>query len=189
MIILIGNIDYIITLAPVKGWDILNSKWTVSSWISCVGSRKNGKWKDLSDSDKGQIVIARQLGQSISTILVGCSHNAVVNTYQKWCKEGQLVSWHQGHGCPRLNDACGERRLACLVQSHRRATLAQIAGQRNAGHDRKVSENITVCCVWSYITTDWSESLWCPLSTTKSARTVPWSNRSRLPGLMNHIFL
>lgn len=32
------NNDYIVTMAPIKGWDILCSKWTVSSWISCVGT-------------------------------------------------------------------------------------------------------------------------------------------------------
>ncbi len=33
-----------------------------------------GKWKDLSDLDKGQIVMVRQMGQNISktAIVVGC---------------------------------------------------------------------------------------------------------------------
>ncbi|ROL46548.1 hypothetical protein DPX16_21732 [Anabarilius grahami] len=45
-----------------------------------------GKRKDLSEFDKGQIVMARRLGQSISktSALVGCSRSAVVSIYQKW---------------------------------------------------------------------------------------------------------
>ncbi|MBN3311017.1 TXIP1 protein, partial [Amia calva] len=79
-----------------------------------------GKRKDLSDSDKGQIVMARRLGQSISktAALVGCSRSAVVSTYQKWSKEGKAVNQRQGHGRPRLIDARGERRLACVVRSN-----------------------------------------------------------------------
>ena len=53
-----------------------------------------GKRKDLSDFGKGQIVMARGLGQSISktTGLVGCSQYAVVRTDQKWTKGGQPVN-------------------------------------------------------------------------------------------------
>ncbi|KAI1887120.1 hypothetical protein AGOR_G00202860 [Albula goreensis] len=102
-----------------------------------------GKRKDLSDFDKGQIVMARRLGQSISktAALVGCSRSAVVSTYQKWYKEGKAVNRRQGHGRPRLIDARGERRLARVVRSNRRATVAQIAKKVNAGSDRKVSEH------------------------------------------------
>uniref|UniRef100_A0AAQ5X0U1 Transposase Tc1-like domain-containing protein n=1 Tax=Amphiprion ocellaris TaxID=80972 RepID=A0AAQ5X0U1_AMPOC len=101
-----------------------------------------GKRKDLSDYNKGQIVMARRLGQSISqtAALVGCSRSSVVSVYQKWSKEGRVVNRRQGHGRPRLIDARGERRLARVVQSNRRATVAQIAKEVNAGFDRKVSE-------------------------------------------------
>lgn len=44
---------------------------------------------------------------------------------------------------PKLTDACGKRRQARL-QSHRRATVAQIAERLNAAHDRKVSEHIVL---------------------------------------------
>ncbi|MBN3309194.1 E2AK2 kinase, partial [Amia calva] len=72
-----------------------------------------GKRKDLSVFDKGQIVMARRLGQSISktAALVGCSRSAVVSTYQKCSKEGKAVNRRRGHGRPRLIDARGERRL------------------------------------------------------------------------------
>ena len=52
-----------------------------------------------------------------------------------------MVNRRQGHGRPRLTDARGEQRLACVVRSNRRATVAQIAQEINAGSDRKVSEN------------------------------------------------
>ncbi|ROL53358.1 hypothetical protein DPX16_20468 [Anabarilius grahami] len=101
-----------------------------------------GKRKDLSEFDKGQIMMARRLGQSISktAALVGCSRSAVVSIYQKWSKEGTVVNRRQGHGRPRLIDARGERRLVRVVRSNRRATVAQIAQEVNAGSDRMVSE-------------------------------------------------
>ncbi|KAK3536235.1 hypothetical protein QTP86_000135 [Hemibagrus guttatus] len=101
-----------------------------------------GKRKDLSEFDKGQIVMARPLDQSIckTAALVGCSRSAVVSIYQKWSKEGTVVNRRQGHGRLRLIDACEERRLACVIRSNRRATVAEIAEEVNAGSDRKVSE-------------------------------------------------
>lgn len=101
-----------------------------------------GKCRDLSDFDKGQIVMARCLGESISktAALVGCSRSAVVLTYQKWSKEGQPVNRRQGHGRPRLIDADGEQKLAHVVQSSK-ATVAQIAEKVNAESNRKVSEH------------------------------------------------
>ncbi|KAK3531747.1 hypothetical protein QTP70_027293, partial [Hemibagrus guttatus] len=91
---------------------------------------------------KDQIVMARPLDQNISktAALVGCSRSAVVSIYQKCSKEGTVVNRRQGHGRSRLIDARGERRLARVVRSNRRATVAQIAEEVNAGSDRKVSE-------------------------------------------------
>ncbi|KAK3512257.1 hypothetical protein QTP70_002283 [Hemibagrus guttatus] len=78
---------------------------------------KMGKCKDFCEFDKGQIVMARRLDQSISTTaaLVGCSRSAVVSIYQKWSEEGTVVNRRQGHGQPGLIDARGEQRLARLV--------------------------------------------------------------------------
>ena len=69
-----------------------------------------GKHKDLSESDTNQTVMARPLGQIISktAALVGCSWSAEVRIYQKWSKEGTVVNQRQGHGRPRLIDACRE---------------------------------------------------------------------------------
>ncbi len=67
--------------------------------VDVLEAGKMGKRKDLSEFDKGQIVMARQLGQSISktAALVGCSQSAVVNIFQKWSKEGTVVNRRQGH--------------------------------------------------------------------------------------------
>ncbi|KAK3515399.1 hypothetical protein QTP70_018893, partial [Hemibagrus guttatus] len=103
---------------------------------------KMGKRKDLSEFDKGRIVMARPLDQNISktAALVGCSRSAVVSIYQKWSKEGTVVNRRQGHGRPRLIDERGEQRLARVILSNRRATVTQIAEEVNAGSDRKGSE-------------------------------------------------
>ncbi|KAK3549271.1 hypothetical protein QTP70_034482 [Hemibagrus guttatus] len=91
---------------------------------------------------KGLIVMARPLDQSISktAALVECSRSAVVSIYQKWAKEGTVVNQRQGHGRLSLTDERGERRLARVIRSNRRATVVQIAEEVNAGSDRKVSE-------------------------------------------------
>lgn len=126
-------------MTRVKGWDILDSKWSVPE-LHVLEAGYMGKRKDLSDFDKSQIMMTRPLGQSISKIasFVGCSWYAVVRIYQMCCKEGQVVNQHQGCGHPRSTDAYEERRLAFLAQSHR-TTVAQIA-EHNAGHDSKISE-------------------------------------------------
>ncbi|KAK3555299.1 hypothetical protein QTP86_014984 [Hemibagrus guttatus] len=77
--------------------------------------KKVSKHKNLSDfGERGRIVMARRLDQSISTTaaLVGCSRSAVVSIYQKWSKEGTVANRRQDHERPRLTDARGERRLA-----------------------------------------------------------------------------
>ncbi|KAK3552739.1 hypothetical protein QTP86_022149, partial [Hemibagrus guttatus] len=54
---------------------------------------------------------------------------------QNWSKEGTVVNWRQGDGRPRLIDARGERRLARVVRSNRRATVAQIAEEVKTSHN------------------------------------------------------
>ena len=67
--------------------------------------------------------MARRMGQSISrtVALVGCSRSAVVSVYQKSSKEGTVVNWQPGQLLLRLTDVHGERRLAQVVKSNRRA--------------------------------------------------------------------
>ncbi|KAJ8276573.1 hypothetical protein COCON_G00083250, partial [Conger conger] len=102
-----------------------------------------GRGKDLSDSEKGQIVMARRLGRSISETakLVGCSRSAVVSTYRQWSEEGQTTNRRQGIGRPRLIDARGQRRLSRLVRTDRKATVAQIAENFNHCYGANVSEH------------------------------------------------
>ena len=101
-----------------------------------------GRSKDLSEFDKGQIVMARQLGQSISETarLVGCSRSAVVSTYRQWSEEGQTTNRRQDVGRPRLIDARGQRRLSRLVRTYRRSAVAQVTENFNGGHRRNVSQ-------------------------------------------------
>ncbi|ROL49918.1 Calsyntenin-2 [Anabarilius grahami] len=65
--------------------------------VDVLEAGKMGKRKVLSEFDKGQIVMARRLIQSISktAALVGCSRSAVVSIYQKWFNSGEPVtgSW------------------------------------------------------------------------------------------------
>ncbi|GFT35898.1 HTH_Tnp_Tc3_2 domain-containing protein [Trichonephila clavipes] len=53
-----------------------------------------GKAANLSDFDRGQIVMARRLGTNISEIarLVGCSRSTVFSTYAKWMNNGETSS-------------------------------------------------------------------------------------------------
>ncbi|KAI5095166.1 nephrocystin-4-like [Silurus meridionalis] len=66
---------------------------------------KMDKRKDLSDFEKGHVVMGRRLGQSISknTALLGCSRSAVVSVYQKCSKEGTVVNQRQGHMRPEAH--------------------------------------------------------------------------------------
>ena len=111
--------------------------------VDVLEAGKEGKRKDLNNFEKGQIVIARQQSKNISKTagLVGFCQCAVVSSYQKWSKERKPVNRQQGHGCPRLIHAHGERRLARLVRPYRRATVAQIAEQVNPDYDRQVPEH------------------------------------------------
>ncbi|KAK3549263.1 hypothetical protein QTP70_034455 [Hemibagrus guttatus] len=116
----------------------------------------------------GQIVMARPLDQNISktAALVGCSRSAVVSIYQKWSKEGTVVKRRQGHGRPRLIDARGERRLARVVRSNRRGTVAQIAEKVNAGSDGKVQTaqgaraDPCACEHQNWTTEQWKKVAW-----------------------------
>jgi len=78
--------------------------------IDMLDAGEMGRNKDLSDFHKGQIVLARRLGQSISetTRLVGCSWSAVVRIYQQCPRrdkpqtgdrvlDGQDASMHEGN--------------------------------------------------------------------------------------------
>ncbi|GFV63315.1 transposable element Tcb1 transposase [Trichonephila clavipes] len=95
-----------------------------------------GKASDLSDFDRGQIVMARTLGTSISETArdVGFSRSTVVSTYAKWMNDGETSS--RRHGVGRLH--------AIKEKSHRRLsrTVKQNwSSQYNAGPTRTLSEH------------------------------------------------
>lgn len=54
--------------------------------------------------------------------LVRCCWSAVVNCYRKCFKKGIVAARRQGHGRPRLTDAC----VACVVQSNRTLIESQV---------------------------------------------------------------
>lgn len=91
-------------------------------------AEKMDEFNALSDFDRGQIVMARRLGQSISKTadLVGCPRSAVVSTYQKCSKEGQPAKRRKDHGRLRLTDSRTEQRTAHVARSRRRGIVAQI---------------------------------------------------------------
>ncbi|GBL76573.1 hypothetical protein AVEN_274110-1 [Araneus ventricosus] len=102
-----------------------------------------GKAADLSEFDRGQIVMARRLGTSITETagLVGCSRSAVVGIHSKWINNGEISSRRQGVGCPRVIKEKGRRRLSRLVKQNRRQTVAQLAAQYNAAQRASVPEH------------------------------------------------
>ncbi|GBM53728.1 hypothetical protein AVEN_159535-1 [Araneus ventricosus] len=77
-----------------------------------------GKAADLSEFDRGQIVMAERLGTSITETarLVGCSRSAVVSIHAKWINEGDTSSRRQSVGHQRIIKEKGRRRLSCLAK-------------------------------------------------------------------------
>ncbi|GBM10097.1 hypothetical protein AVEN_92921-1 [Araneus ventricosus] len=102
-----------------------------------------GKAADLNEFDRGQIVMARRLGMSITEIarLVGCSRSAVVSIHAKWINDGDTSSRRQGVGRPRVIKEKGRQKLPHLVMQNRSRTVAQLTAQYNAGPSVSVSEH------------------------------------------------
>ncbi|XP_015911309.2 uncharacterized protein [Parasteatoda tepidariorum] len=102
-----------------------------------------GKAADLSDFNRGQIVMAHRLGTSIfeTARLMGCSRSIVVSTYAKWMNEGETSSRRHGVGRPHAIKEKGRRRLSHLVKQNWSQTVAQLTAQYNAGSSRIVSEH------------------------------------------------
>ncbi|GBN40717.1 hypothetical protein AVEN_12354-1 [Araneus ventricosus] len=85
-----------------------------------------GKAADLSEFNRGQVVMARRLGTSITETarLVGCSRSAVVSIHAKLINDGGTSSRCQGVGRSRVIKEKGRRRLSRLVKQNRRHTVA-----------------------------------------------------------------
>lgn len=102
----------------------------------------------MSNFDNGQIVMARldaRLENLQTAGLVGCSPVGRGQYLPNWSKKGQPLKWKKGHRHPRFIDAHGERRLARVVWSHGRITVAQIPEKVNAGCGRNMSEDTVHC--------------------------------------------
>ncbi|GBL74836.1 hypothetical protein AVEN_243685-1 [Araneus ventricosus] len=102
-----------------------------------------GKAADLSEFDRGQIVMARRLGTSVTETarLVGCSRSAVVSIHAKWINDGDTSSRRQGVGRPRVIKEKGRRRLSRLVKQNWRQTVAHLTAQYNPDPSASVSEH------------------------------------------------
>ncbi|GBM44522.1 hypothetical protein AVEN_192550-1 [Araneus ventricosus] len=85
-----------------------------------------GKAADLSEFDRGQIVMARRLGTSITETarLVCCSRSAIVSIHAKWINDSDTSSRRQGVGRPRVIKEKGRQRLSCLVKQNRHQWLS-----------------------------------------------------------------
>ncbi|GFW51763.1 transposable element Tcb1 transposase [Trichonephila clavipes] len=99
-----------------------------------------GKAADLSNFVRGQIVMARKLGTSISKIarVVGCSRYTVVSIYTKWMNDSETSSRRHGVGRPHAIKEKSHRRLFRMVKKNRSQTVAQLTAQYNAGPSRIV---------------------------------------------------
>ncbi|GFY08185.1 transposable element Tcb1 transposase [Trichonephila clavipes] len=97
-----------------------------------------GKAVDLSDFDRGHIVMACI---SETARLVGCSRSTVVSTYAKWMNDGETSSRRHGVGRPHAIKEKDRRRLSCMAKQNRSRTVAQLTAQYNAGPSRIVSEH------------------------------------------------
>ncbi|GBM71453.1 hypothetical protein AVEN_127416-1 [Araneus ventricosus] len=73
-----------------------------------------GKAADLSEFDRGQIVLARRLGTSNTetTRLEGCSRSAVVSIDAKWINDGDTSNRRQDVDRPRVIKEKGRPRLS-----------------------------------------------------------------------------
>ncbi|GBO08805.1 hypothetical protein AVEN_107582-1 [Araneus ventricosus] len=102
-----------------------------------------GKAADLSEFDRGPIVMARRLGTTIieTARLVGCSRSAVVSINAKWINDGDTSSRRQSVGRPCVIKEEGYRKLSRLVKQNRRQTVAQLTAEYNAGPSASVLEH------------------------------------------------
>ncbi|GFU71879.1 transposable element Tcb1 transposase [Trichonephila clavipes] len=102
-----------------------------------------GKAADLSDFDRGQIVMARRLGTSISETarLVGFSRSTFVSTYAKWMNDGETSSRRHGVGRLHAIKEKGHRRLSRMVKQNWSQAVAQLTAQYDAGPSRIVLEH------------------------------------------------
>ncbi|GFW30252.1 transposable element Tc1 transposase [Trichonephila clavipes] len=102
-----------------------------------------GNAADLSDFDRGQIVMARRLGTSISETarLMDCSRSTIVSTNAKRMNDGETSSRRHGVGCSHDIKEKSHRRLFRMVKQNWSQTVAQLTAQYNDGPSKIVSEH------------------------------------------------
>lgn len=121
-----NNIDCLVTMAPVKEWDILGSRWTIGSWSRCVGIRKNGQAYGSYHLSQGPICDGKTI---IPPHLVRCSqHAAVCGWYQKMV-QGRKTSEPAGWKWAPKDRWCPGGPIA-------ESSYSKIAKKQNAGYSK-----------------------------------------------------
>ncbi|GBN51960.1 hypothetical protein AVEN_68684-1 [Araneus ventricosus] len=100
-----------------------------------------GKYRDLTDIEKGTIIEHKARSGSISetAAFVKCSRSAVVNAHNNWKNQEGVQSRRANCGAPRAINDRGERHLRRLVKSDRRSTVDTLTAQMNQQCTRKLS--------------------------------------------------
>ncbi|GBO24838.1 hypothetical protein AVEN_215159-1 [Araneus ventricosus] len=158
-----------------------------------------GKATDLSGFDRGQIIMVRRFGTSITETarLVGCSRYAVVSIHEKCINDGDTSSRRQGVGRPCVIKGKGRRRLCRLVKQNRRQTVAQLTPntmqvQAQVFWNTQLSELSGHCWIWDCAADSSLVCLCCPSVIVNYAyrgpgniETGPRMSGRELPGRMN----
>ncbi|GFV74105.1 HTH_Tnp_Tc3_2 domain-containing protein [Trichonephila clavipes] len=90
-------------------------------------------YQDLKEFERGVIVDAREMGQSIFEVVMKCgfSRTTVSRVYSEYRESGKTSNLR--HCCDRKKNVQerDQRRLTCIIKRERRAVLPQIATDFN----------------------------------------------------------